>query len=95
MNGDFHTIKKVLFNFLRSILWLTMVAWMPPYLTCKFNKYFGITNKYTALLSFFIASLFIMLDQYHKIYQTGLFLAPKFLELFYGMLILRGFMTNK
>ena len=59
---DVRTIKKIIINFGRSILWLTLVAWMPPFLTCKFNKLFGVTNKYTAILSFFIASLFIIFD---------------------------------
>ena len=43
------------------------------------------------MISFALGSLFTIIDHRFHRYETGLFMAPKVLEVIYGMLFIRGF----
>jgi len=51
----------------------------------------GRMNRTTSIISFAMGSLFVMVDHRFHRYETGLFMAPKVLEVIYGMLFIRGF----
>lgn len=89
------TIKKILKSYIRACAWLTLVTAMPPILLCHFTRLFGHTDWKVACCTFFVASLFVVIDTKSHIYETGLFFAPKALELLWGMMMVRGLLGKK
>ena len=76
-------------------MWLTLVTALPPITLCHFSRLLGRTDWITAVCSFFFSSLFVAIDTKSHIYETGLFFAPKALELLWGMLMVRGLLGTK
>ena len=89
------TIKRILKSYIRACLWLTLVTSMPPIILCHFTRLFGTTDWFVATCGFFVSSLFVAIDTKSHIYETGLFFAPKALELLWGMLMVRGLLGSR
>lgn len=90
MKCDWQAIKSLLKSYVRAIAWLTLVTWAPSHVSCKISKLVGKMNWLTSLASLVIATQFLWIDTPSHRYETGLFFAPKVLEIIYGMLMMRG-----
>ena len=92
---EWPTIKRILKSFIRACAWLTLVTAMPPICLCHLTRLFGTTTWWVATCGFFLASCFVIIDTKSHIYETGLFFAPKALELVWGMMLVRGILGTK
>lgn len=89
------TIKRIIKSYIRACLWLTLITALPPITLCHFSRLFGRTDWVVACCSFYFSSLFVAIDTKSHIYETGLFFAPKALELIWGMMLVRGLLGSK
>ena len=89
---DWATIKSTVVSYLRAVLWLTVVTWLPPHINCFITgkHCLGTFNWMTSLTSLFLASCGFFLDTASHRFETGLFFAPKVLGILYSMLMMRG-----
>eukprot|EP00347_Sterkiella_histriomuscorum_P018590 403344932 len=85
------TIKKMLINYFRSVMFLTLVCALPPILQCYFSKLFGKTNRDVSLLSVTFSSFIgVLFETVHRQREIGLFLLPKAIPALYSFFQIRG-----
>ena len=90
MKLDFEQFKALIKSYIRSVVWLTLVCWAPSHTSCFYSRLFGNLSFLTSILSLFTATLGFLIDTASHRFETGLFLAPRVLEIIYNMLLGRG-----
>ncbi|CDW84220.1 UNKNOWN [Stylonychia lemnae] len=85
------TLKRMLINYIRSVLFLTLACALPPILQCYTSKLFGRTNRDASLLSLTISSIVgVFFETVQRQREIGLFLLPKAIPGLYSFFYVRG-----
>ena len=85
---------KIILEYLRGIIYLTLVTWIPSSSFCYVSKIMNRSDWLTGIVVFGLGALCVVLNRKSHRKQLGLFFAPKFLQALFGFLVIRGFVRD-
>ena len=96
LRKDFRkTTQKILWHFTRSVLWLCVIASMPPVLLCRLRHYTGGINYLSNYIVYVVASgVCWSIENMHKHTQYVGFLIPRIVSIVYSYFINRGWIKD-
>ena len=89
-NLDRKTVFKALKKFIIATVWLELCYAIPNISNCVISKYSPISSKILYVIGFFLGNCGCVIDTPSRIKQYACFMAPKNLEFFVAMLVIRG-----